>query len=134
MAGKASVKVIKSSDLAADISRFQAQGYVELGRSKFQRMLDFGTSLEFSIANYPARQAKIVGAEVVLFKINDLGETIDSGVETQRKVDANTGEVTYEDYNHVVAFTTYEYVAVFLHRSTPTASVSGESLASPPSL
>src|ERR1035438_871934 len=108
MANKASAQIIESSDLDADISRLKGQGYVLLGQSKFQRTLDFGTSMEFAIANYPARQAKIVGADTVLLRIRKLGETTEAGVESERKVDAYTNDVTYEDYNYAVTFTTYE--------------------------
>lgn len=129
---KASARIIESSDLDTDISHLKAQGYVLLGQSRFQKTLDFGTSMELAIANYPARQAKIVGAEAVLLRIRKLGETTETGVESERKVDAYTGDVTYEDYNYAVAFTTYEYVAVFLRRMTSAAPVSAASLAKPP--
>jgi hypothetical protein len=116
-------QIIKSSNLHADILRLKAQGYVVLGHSAFKEPQDFGASLV--LVNFPARQAKIVGADIVLLTIRNLGETKESGFQNVTKSDAS-GNLTFEDEYYSIAYDTYKYVAVFLRRPSTSAPVPGK--------
>jgi hypothetical protein len=123
---KAPLRVIKTSNLRADILRLQALGYVVLGHSAFQPKGYFPFT-------GPDWQAKAVGADIVLLRTKYLGTTQVPGgygggaaVGSEESAFASPGG----SWNPGYSYDTYRYVAVFLRQQT--APVSPKQVTSAP--
>jgi hypothetical protein len=117
-AAKKTVKVAKSSNLHADILRLTARGYAVLGRSGFNMIDTTQTSADDLV-----KQAKAVGADVVLLKTRDLGST-----EFTRLDYVGRDDLGLPDFrNDEVSFETYMFVAVYLRLLKPAAPNSAKS-------
>lgn len=105
-------KVVESPHLRADVARFKTQGYAVLGHSAFQ-----ATSYMWLFS--PIRQAKAVGADLVLLKTKDLGPTDTSSMQSVMTGTDSDGTPVYEDQWVASSYETYKNVAVFMCHQTP---------------